>query len=111
MVRLFLRLFSARQLPGGPQLFILACAGIATVSSVHAATLTADGGGCPPIYTQNFDSVTPPELPAGWVASQGVNVTGAPFWVTSTITPDTPPNDAFSTAPDNILDNRLDLGF
>ena len=30
------------------------------------------------------------------------------MWVTSTITPNTPPNDAFSTAPDNILDNRLD---
>ncbi|HEV2841653.1 MAG TPA: choice-of-anchor Q domain-containing protein [Chthoniobacterales bacterium] len=52
--------------------------------------------------------MTPPALPANWVASQGVNVTGAPFWVTSDIAPDTAPNDAFSTAPDNILDNRLD---
>src|SRR5437763_1467485 len=98
-MRIFLCRFSARKLPGGLQLFILVGAAIASVSSVHTATLTADGGGCPPIYTQNFDSVTPPELPADWVASQGVNMTGAPFWVTSTITPDTPPNDAFSTAP------------
>jgi cell division septation protein DedD len=37
-----------------------------------------------------------------------MNLTGAPFWGTSTITPHTPPNDVFSTAPDNILDNRLD---
>jgi Tol biopolymer transport system component len=37
-----------------------------------------------------------------------MNVTGAPPWVTTTITPDTPPNDVFSTAPDDILDNRLD---
>ncbi len=49
-----------------------------------------------------------PLLPTGWVASQGVNVTGAPLWVTSAVTPDTAPNDAFSTAPDNLLDNRLD---
>ncbi|HEV2841655.1 MAG TPA: hypothetical protein VGW39_10050 [Chthoniobacterales bacterium] len=66
------------------------------------------GQGCPPRYAEDFDQVTPPVLPANWTATQGVNVTGAPFWVTSTITPDTPPNDAFSAAPDNILDNRLD---
>ncbi|HWM25335.1 MAG TPA: DPP IV N-terminal domain-containing protein [Chthoniobacterales bacterium] len=52
--------------------------------------------------------MTPPVLPADWTATQGVNVTAAPFWVTSPITPDTPPNDVFSSAPDNILDNRLD---
>ncbi len=69
---------------------------------------SAPGQGCPPRYSEDFDEVTPPVLPANWVATQGVNVTGAPFWVTSTITPDTPPNDVFSTAPDNILDNRLD---
>ena len=61
-----------------------------------------------PVYTENFDGVRSPALPSDWVASQGVNVTGAPFWVTSVVTPDTAPNDAFSTAPDNILDNRLD---
>lgn len=63
---------------------------------------------CPPLYEQNFDSVTPPVLPAGWTASQGVNVTGAPIWGTSLILPVSPPNDVFSAAPDNILDNRLD---
>lgn len=52
--------------------------------------------------------MTPPALPSGWVASQGANVTGAPLWVTSAVMPHTAPNDAFSTAPDNILDNRLD---
>jgi hypothetical protein len=49
-----------------------------------------------------------PLLPATWVTSQGVNVSGAPRWVTTSVTPDTVPNAAFSTAPDNILDNRLD---
>ncbi len=66
------------------------------------------GQGCPPRYSQDFDQMTPPVLPADWTATQGVNVTAAPFWVTSPITPDTPPNDVFSSAPDNILDNRLD---
>jgi len=47
-------------------------------------------------------------LPSGWVASQGTNAAGAPFWVASPVSPHTAPNDAFSTAPDNILDNRLD---
>jgi hypothetical protein len=63
---------------------------------------------CPPLYEESFDQARLPALPAGWVASQGVNLTGAPIWVTSGVAPDTPPNDAFSTAPDNILDNRLD---
>lgn len=69
---------------------------------------SARGQGCPPRYVQDFDVVTPPMLPADWTATQGMNVTGAPLWITSTITPDTPPNAVFSTAPDNILDNRLD---
>ncbi|MFL6277629.1 MAG: HYR domain-containing protein [Blastocatellia bacterium] len=60
------------------------------------------------VFTENFDGVTAPALPAGWTATQGTNATGAPLWVTSTTTPDTAPNDAFSTSPNNILDNRLD---
>lgn len=75
---------------------------------VLGAPSSVSAQGCPPRDTENFDEVTPPALPAGWVASQGVNVTGAPLWVTSNVTPHTAPNDAFSTAPDNILDNRLD---
>ncbi len=63
---------------------------------------------CPPYLVKNFDEMRAPLLPTGWVASQGVSVIGAPLWVTSRVTPDTAPNDAFSTAPDNILDNRLD---
>ena len=70
--------------------------------------IPASAGGLGPVYTENFDGVRSPALPSDWVASQGVNVTGAPFWVTSVVTPDTAPNDAFSPAPANILDNRLD---
>jgi hypothetical protein len=61
---------------------------------------TARGQGCPPLYAEDFDGVTPPLLPANWTATQGMNVTGAPLWVTSTISPATPPNDVFSSAPE-----------
>jgi hypothetical protein len=77
------------------------------VVSVIAAVSSALAGPCPQIVS-DFDAMRAPLLPTGWVASQGVNVTGAPLWVTTRVTPDTAPNDAFSTAPDNILDNRLD---
>ena len=63
---------------------------------------------CPPYLVKTFDEIRAPLLPLGWVASQGVNVTGAPLWVTTRVTPHTAPNDVFSTAPENILDNRLD---
>ena len=44
-------------------------------------------------FTQNFDGVTAPALPSGWTTS----VTGSgTAWVTSTTTPDTAPNAAFS---------------
>jgi len=63
--------------------------------------------------TQNFDGVVAPALPAGFTATQGVNSTGAPLWVTSsagTPTPpaDTAPNAIFTTDPNNLLDNRID---
>src|SRR5438552_7326615 len=53
------------------------------------------------VLSQNFDGVTPPELPAGWTATQGVNFGGFPFWVTANSgTPSPPaataPNAAYS---------------
>ena len=50
---------------------------------------------CPPLYLENFDFFRPPLLPNNWVASQDSNPTGAPLWVTSSVTPFTPPFDAF----------------
>ena len=45
-------------------------------------------------FTQNFDGVTAPALPAGWTT----DVTGAGVaWPTSTTNPDSAPNDAFGT--------------
>ena len=56
---------------------------------------------------ENFDGVTAPALPPGWVASNPDPGDGT-TWVTSTTTPDTPPNDAFIAAQDGISDKVLD---
>ena len=61
---------------------------------------------CSIVFSENFDGVTAPALPPGWVAS---NATGpAPLWVTSTTTPDTAPNDAFVDDATIVSDKRLD---
>jgi hypothetical protein len=53
---------------------------------------------------ENFDGVTAPALPAGWTSTRS----GAgPFWVTSTVNPDTAPNDAF--APNNANAGTAEL--
>ena len=74
---------------------------------LHVLTSSAQAQ-CPPIFVENFDTLRAPLLPTGWTASQGINATSAPLWVTSTVTPYSAANDAFSTAPGDILDNRLD---
>lgn len=95
-----------------------------TVSATCGSTLTmtlnlADGSGSlgtaafsfqvgvpNNVLTQNFDTVTPPALPPGWTAA---NASGpAPLWVTSSVTPDTPPNCAFVDDPNVVSDKRLD---
>ncbi len=56
-------------------------------------------------YSQNFDGVTAPALPAGWVTS----ATGEPIlWVTSTSSFVSSPNAGFSTDPASVSDKRLD---
>jgi hypothetical protein len=68
------------------------------------ATPTPGGGGT---CTENFDGVTAPALPAGWVASNPIAGDGVMF-VTSVATPDTAPNDAFIPDQDGISDKVLD---
>ena len=53
-------------------------------------------------FSENFDGVVAPALPAGWVASGP-----APLWMTSTTTPDTAPNDAFVDDPAVVTDKLL----
>jgi photosystem II stability/assembly factor-like uncharacterized protein len=56
---------------------------------------------------ENFDGVTAPALPAGWVTARSSTATGAaPLWVTST-TNDTPPNSAFGGGSTIPTDNSL----
>jgi uncharacterized protein (TIGR03437 family) len=56
--------------------------------------------------SENFDGVTAPALPNGWTTSVAAGT--APAWVTSTLTSDTQPNNAFATDPNFASDVRLD---
>jgi hypothetical protein len=48
-------------------------------------------------FAQNFDDVTPPQLPADWSTSAGGSHTG---WITSATRSDSSPNAAFASEPD-----------
>ena len=55
-------------------------------------------------FTQNFDGVVAPALPAGWTtAATGIEVP----WVTSTTNPASAPNDAFAPDVTNIGNTEL----
>jgi subtilisin-like proprotein convertase family protein len=57
-------------------------------------------------FSQNFDGVTAPALPAGWTA---INAAGpAPLWETSSVTPFSAPNAAFVNDPNVVSDKRLE---
>jgi hypothetical protein len=59
-----------------------------------------------PRLTENFDGVAAPLLPLGWASSAP---DASPLlWVTSPVTPDTPPNDAFVPDPVGVSDKNLD---
>src|SRR5262245_20464170 len=65
------------------------------------------------ILDENFDNVTPPALPPGWTATNGINPDGI-LWQTSnsgvpTPTNDTPPNAAWVNDPDTVSDKYLDV--
>jgi serine protease AprX len=65
----------------------------------------------PVVYSENFDSVTPPALPPDWEATNSEGP--PPLWVTSDsgvpLPPgDSPPNAAFIDDPDVVSDKRLD---
>ena len=74
----------------------------ATGTPAPSPTLTPCSG---PAFSENFDGVTAPALPAGWTSS---TVGGTTLWVTSTTTPNTAPNDAFIIDPNAVTDKRLD---
>jgi len=67
----------------------------ATATATPTPTITP---ACSPLPSENFDNVTAPALPSGWSSAN---------WVTSTITPDSPPNCAFVDAPAFLSDREL----
>lgn len=65
----------------------------------------------PVVLEENFDSVSPPALPAGWLATNALGP--PPLWVTSDSgvpapPADTAPNAAFVDDPSVVSDKRLD---
>jgi hypothetical protein len=56
------------------------------------------------IFSEHFDVVTSPDLPAGWTTF--LNGIG-PAWAVSTAQSDTPPNSAFAGDPNGVSDNQL----
>ena len=82
------------------------------IGTVHLQDGATDLGNVTFNFNLGIIQVTPPALPTGWTADQGVNVAGAPLWVTSnsgspTPVADTAPNAAFTQDPDNTCDNRI----
>ena len=60
----------------------------------------------PPTFTENFDGVTAPALPAGWTTARSGTGANPPLWVTST-TNHTPPNSAFGAGSTTPGENSL----
>ena len=56
---------------------------------------------------ENWDGVTAPALPAGWTATDPDPGDGT-MWVTTTVTSETAPNNAFVADQDGISDKVLD---
>jgi hypothetical protein len=89
--------------------------GFGSTSTVEALDACAQEPRCPNpsiVFTENFDGVTPPALPAGWTATNVIDPDGI-LWVTSNDgdpfpSADSLPNAAFVNDPDAISDKRLD---
>jgi hypothetical protein len=88
---------------------LLIAAGPATAQIDRADTCPACS--LPRTWSENFDDVMPPALPAGWLATNALGP--PPLWVTSnngvpTPPVDTPPNAAFIDDPVVLSDKRFD---
>jgi len=74
-------------------------------ASTRTLNYTLPVGTFASFFTQNFDGVVAPALPAGWTTSTLTG--GANLWVTNTTTPDSTPNRAFAGDPAIVTDNVL----
>ena len=89
--------------------------GFGSTSTVEALDACLEEPRCPDpstVFTENFDGVTPPALPAGWTATNVIDPDGI-SWVTSNDgapfpSADSPPTAAFVNDPEAISDKRLD---
>ena len=104
-------LVQGNSLNGGQQMFVTQYVPQTTGSPTPTPTPgtptpTPTPGPCNTMFSENFDGVVAPALPAGWEAANPDPGDGV-MWVTSTITPDTAPNDAFIPDQDGISDKML----
>ena len=79
--------------------------------SIDLGTVTYDFPlGVPAItFSQNFDGVTAPNLPAGWTATNSVTTSPTePKWVSTTVSPASAPNAMFASEPAIPTDKMLD---
>lgn len=89
--------------------------GFGSTSTAESLDACAQEPRCPNpsvVFTENFDGITPPALPAGWTATNVIDPDGI-LWVTSNDgdpfpSADSLPNAAFVNDPDAISDKRLD---
>jgi photosystem II stability/assembly factor-like uncharacterized protein len=61
-----------------------------------------------PSFTENFDGVTAPALPAGWVSTKTPPTGNPVLWATNATLRDTLPNSAFSAGSTTAGESRLD---
>lgn len=66
--------------------------------------LTVGGTSTTTTPLQNFDAATAPALPSGWI---NVNTGAGNPWVTTTTTPNSAPNAAFTDDPNKVSDKQL----
>ncbi len=74
-------------------------------ASTRNLTYTLPVGTSTSFFTQNFDGVVAPALPAGWTTSTLAGAANP--WATNTTTPDSAPNRAFTGDPATVSDNVL----
>jgi hypothetical protein len=116
MIATLERTFTRRGLRNLGFLLLLIAAGCAVLALRAKATETHRHSRCGPcggLVTgyENFDNLTPPALPVGWLATNALGP--PPLWVTSnsgvpTPPADTSPNAAFIDDPAVVSDKRLD---
>lgn len=113
MIKTLTRAFESMRLRNVALLLLLITINIAIGIDCDA---DSPDGRCPPCIgldriSENFDSLTPPTLPPGWLATNALGP--PPFWVTSNSglpspPADTAPNATFIDDPAVVTDKRLD---